>query len=330
MSSTEEANELEVAGAAAPVETCTTRSAARAGGQANSVNNPLPKKVPKPKSKSKKTSSCPTVACLSIAFEDMQERTDHEIRDMCSDITRVNSSLNSFESKFDRFLSAMENGTPKTGCRGRGASSNKPNYNSSQGCSSESDIEVVHGNSPKAQASSSSAKSHILLPSPTQMVREQNRDGHIDRQIAREEYSAGPGNGGPGSPKSDNGFMKPYMYLDREGIQTVHQKLDIRATMTYHEYVSCLLPLIHDTTAFCSSECDDIIRHFHAVAVHAIVHPWPSVRTWTQLIWDHVEKGTCKWSSYTFIQNKRIRVSYMNMSQQSSTARMHINPQTLT
>lgn len=326
MSTNGDVEHIEDTGTGVPVEpqlvNRRTRSAARAAGQAISVDNSKQKKTPKPKAKQKKTYNRPTVASLSVAFEGMQDQTSTqggEIRDMRHDITRVNSSLNSLESKFDRFLSSMERNSFNHGSREQAVTPIRSTGNPRPARIAEPEVSVVYESSPEIQARHRNVVVSNPLPPPSEIVREQNRDGHIDRQIAREEYSAPAGNGKVTSI-NDNGFMKPYMYLDREGIQTVRQKLDIRATMTYHEYVSCLLALIHDSSAFIPSERDDIIRHFHAVAIDAIVRPWPSVRRWTQLIWDHVEKGTCKWSSYTFIQNERIRVSYMNMSQSSSAS----------
>lgn len=115
------------------------------------------------------------------------------------------------------------------------------------------------------------------------------------------------------------------MYLDREGIQTERQKLDVRASMSYHEYVCCLLSLLHDAKSHDSADRDHILSHFHAVATDAILRPWPNVRRWTQQVWDHIEKGRCKWSNETFIQNERVRLCYMDMPQQSNASASNSN-----
>lgn len=303
-----------------------TRSAAKGGGQANSVIK-AKKKTPVKKNKSqKKNSGRPTVASLSVAFDAMQQQSgtnSDEIRDMRGDITRVNSSINNLESMFEKFLSAMDKSPSNNGTKNI-SSRRSPDITiveSQPGRSNGAALSQPPRNTPRNHRQPAATPNELpsTMPNPAQLVSHQNRDGLIDAQMAREEYSAGH-TPGKASANGDILFHKPYVYLDREGVQTERQKLDIRATMSYQEYVSCFLSLLHDTKSHDPADRDDILLHFHAVATDAIHISWPHVRRWTQQIWDHVEKGRCKWSSYTFIQNERVRVCYMNMTQQGGNA----------
>lgn len=298
----------------AQVTTRNTRSSARGGAKANSVITTKPKTPVKRKTAKKNNQSRPTVASLAGAFDNMQEQASIN----ASDIREIRGTLNSFESKFDKFLKTMErSAAPK------GKQSNTSRRQAAEVISVEPDTELGNnyeprrtapvGNQAVAPVHNTPMRRPAPMPTPTQIVREQNRDGYIDTQMEREEYNAGQINGKPGT---DGAFVKPYMYLDREGIQTERQKLDVRATMTYHEYVCCLLSLLHDNKSHDIEDRQYILAHFHAVAIDAITMPWPNVRRWTQQVWDHIEKGRCKWTSDTFIQNERVRLCYMSMPQQ--------------
>lgn len=64
------------------------------------------------------------------------------------------------------------------------------------------------------------------LPQPSELVRLENRDGHIDDLMAREDYAGVSAQSKP-SVGIEQLFMKPYMFIEREGVQTVRQKLDL-------------------------------------------------------------------------------------------------------
>lgn len=149
------------------------------------------------------------------------------------------------------------------------------------------------------------------LPPPATIVREENRLGQIDRLISKEDYR--PSSIQQGKPHHyDIGMVKPYYYIEREGVQTTRQKLDLRANMSALEYINCTHLLLRDYDAFDIADKEDIFNHLTAVTTDALARPWPAVRRWSQFIWDSVEKGRCEWNSYQYIQEQRVRICYMS------------------
>lgn len=157
------------------------------------------------------------------------------------------------------------------------------------------------------------------LPPPAILVREQNQDGHLDRAMAREEYKAGASRGKHHS-FNELGMAKPYMFVFREGLQTVKQKLDIRASLSMLEYLNSTLLLLQDPDAFSPDDLPHILFHLSAVTTDAMVRPWHAVRTWSQYVWDCVERDKCRWDSYQFIHNERVRMCFISGAPSGSNA----------
>lgn len=149
------------------------------------------------------------------------------------------------------------------------------------------------------------------MPTPAALVRDENRHGNLDTLIAREEFKSLPSNGKPAVRDSE--FIKPYFYLEREGAQTTKQKLDLRASMSFIEYLNCYVKLINDHDAYDQNDKDDMLKHLGAVITDGMVRPWGNVRRWSQGIWDTIERGKCRWNSHYFIQEERVRVSYSTL-----------------
>lgn len=148
------------------------------------------------------------------------------------------------------------------------------------------------------------------LPPPAVLVAQQNKDGSLDRLMSAQNFQPSDNNGkqiGYG----ENGMYKPYMFLEREGLQVNRQKLDVRCSMTSDEYMYCALALLHEKDTCDPRDRDDILAHIFAVATDILTRPWPAVRRWTQYVWDAVEKGRCKWGDYRYIQDARVRLCYM-------------------
>lgn len=170
---------------------------------------------------------------------------------------------------------------------------------------------TVHPHPPQAVASTSvPAQQHATLPPPNVLVREENSDGQLDRMVSREEYK-GPTNIGKHN-YCELGMAKPYMFIYREGLQMPKQKLEIRASLSMIEYVNCTLLLIQDPEAFNQEDLPHMLSHLAAVMTDAMVWPWQAVRSWSQYIWDCVEKGKCTWKSFQFIQDERVRMSFIS------------------
>lgn len=149
------------------------------------------------------------------------------------------------------------------------------------------------------------------LPPPALLVREQNQDGQLDQAMAREAYRGGAGRG-KHYTYNEMGMAKPYMFIFRAGLQTVKQKLDERASMSMIEYINSTLLLLQDPDAFCPDDLPHILFHMAAVTTDAMVRPWHAVRTWSQYVWDCIERNKCNWNSYQFIQDERVRMSFIS------------------
>lgn len=162
------------------------------------------------------------------------------------------------------------------------------------------------------------------LPPPAELRREENHAGQVDNMVAQEDYRQPTGNGKAQNNNSETVFYKPYMFLDRENLETVKGRLDAQKSMTAMEYMSATLSLLDDPSAYDNRDKVNILKHLLAVSIDARFRPWPGVRQWTQLMWDNVERGRCTWGDFGFIQNERVRISYM-----SSTPSAHANPNTL-
>lgn len=103
-------------------------------------------------------------------------------------------------------------------------------------------------------------------------------------------------------------------------MQTPKQKLDVRATLSMIEYVNSTLVLLQDSDAFRQEDLPHILAHLTAVTTDAMVRPWGVLRAWSQYIWDCVERGKCLWTSYQFIQDERVRMSFISGTPSGNSA----------
>lgn len=268
--------------------------------------NASKKKKPSPKPKVKRI----TVSDLSETVYAMQESAERQE----GRVERVEGRMDGMDAKLDFIVSAL----------GKDKSNTK----------SANDIHVSHTEEvtpPRRQTQSRSAAStgHSIehgdrvaapaapvlaplcpLPAPATLVAEQNKEGALDLLMSRQNFKPSA-NAGKRVSYGESGMPKPYMFLEREGLQTNRQRLDLRCAMTSDEYIYCVLALLHEKDSCQHEDRDDILAHLFAVVTDILNRPWPAVRRWTQYVWDSVERGRCKWSDYRFIQDARVRLSYM-------------------
>lgn len=102
-------------------------------------------------------------------------------------------------------------------------------------------------------------------------------------------------------------MAKPYMYMYREGIFSMKQRLEARQTITLNEYVDAILALLADKRAYDPKDYIDIMHHLRKVVRDALERQWCAVRRWTQYVWDSVEAGAMTWSDRDLIQEERVR-----------------------
>ena len=102
---------------------------------------------------------------------------------------------------------------------------------------------------------------------------------------------------------------KPHMFIDRLEGKTLKQKMDYRDQMTFPEYVNGFLSLLCDPRASADIDFMGQIAHLRDVTEDAVTCTWPSVRQWSCLMFDLVEKGRITWSDSQPIQNYRFRTT---------------------
>ena len=100
---------------------------------------------------------------------------------------------------------------------------------------------------------------------------------------------------------------KPYMYLERPGVQNVKKKLELRDNMTQSEYLVSFIKMLRDPRIDKRDlNLDAQLQHLQQVIQDAATRDWPSVRRWSQATFDAVEAGSCAWDDRNEIQIQRL------------------------
>lgn len=249
-----------------------------------------------------------TVSDLSQTVSAMQQSADRQE----ARVERVEGRMDGMDAKLDFIVSAL----------GKDNSSKQPVNNISVSQSPARSVQVMDGRTPSIsqatprnygpQHDSAPVLDPLCpLPAPAVLVAEQNAEGGLDRMMSRQNFKPSE-NKGKRVSYGESGMPKPYMFLEREGLQTNRQKLDVRCSITSEEYMYCVLALLHEKDSSQPDDREHILAHVFAVATDILTRPWPAVRRWTQSVWDSVEKGRCRWNDYRFIQDERVRLSYMS------------------
>jgi hypothetical protein len=151
------------------------------------------------------------------------------------------------------------------------------------------------------------------VPTPQELKRTGAVTDYIQQQLAAEAMRPQPTEGKSAiftDIFAKKLIAKPYMYMEREGVSTLRQKLDKRVVMDPMEYITCLVTLIRDGRAEHSEvdrEC--MLRHLQQVTSDAMVRPWKQVRRWSQLVFDNIERGEYEWIDDNRIEAERIRIA---------------------
>lgn len=246
-----------------------------------------------------------TVSDLSQTVYNMQESADRQE----ARVERVEGRMDGMDAKLDFIVSAL--------------AKDKSDSNVSNDVSASRSVQHTPSNSdrraqgaqqtmqaPQRDTRPASVSTPVLaplcpLPAPAALVAEENRDGALDSLMSRQNFKPSVNKGKRVSYR-ESGMPKPYMFLEREGLQNNRQKLDVRCSITSDEFMFCALALLNEKDSYQPEDRDDILAHLLAVATDILIRPWPAVRRWTQYVWDSVEKGRCRWSDHRFIQDAPI------------------------
>ena len=96
---------------------------------------------------------------------------------------------------------------------------------------------------------------------------------------------------------------KPHMFIDKLEGKTLKQKQDYCDVMTLSEYLNGYMSMLCDPCARSELDFMDQIAHLRDVTEDTITCTWPSVRHWSCLMFDLVEKGSISWADAQHIQN---------------------------
>lgn len=299
-----------------------TRQSTRTGAKGTSAPPPAkktPKKRgPKPKDTDNGTSKRMTINSLAIIVSDNDKAQNARVDILEREIRSTNSVLKGLGDTLKELVSAMpsiNNPSVQAVSNIQQAPTPPAPVPAAPATNDVAGQRAQHVNSghmhPAPSQALTPAPQHAALPPPQTLVREENRNGALDNMISQEDYKSGS-NHGKHMSFNELGMAKPYMFLYREGLQTPRQKLDIRASLSTIEYINCTLLLIQDPDAFKAQDLPHILAHLTAVSTDAMVRPWSAVRAWSQYVWDCIEKGKCNWNSYQFIQDERVRMSFIS------------------
>ena len=152
-----------------------------------------------------------------------------------------------------------------------------------------------------------------VIPPPKELRAQANADGFVDRHIKMEEMGHQRADGK--NPFISDIFTekligKPYMFMEREGVRTLKEKLDARGTMSSKEYINALIALTKYKPAYDQECAQHIITHLHEVSTDDLTRDWKRVMAWSQHVFDQVEKKQLFWHEYQEIQNLRFRLCY--------------------
>ena len=110
-------------------------------------------------------------------------------------------------------------------------------------------------------------------------------DEYVLEQLRREEFFA---------PRTDDGkgfyndffnktlSPKPFMYLKRQGVNTLKKKLEVRETMSFNEYILAYFKMIRDPRANQSHLIYYHVEHMQQLAEDALHRDWATARAWSQ------------------------------------------------
>lgn len=224
-----------------------------------------------------------------------------------SDVTTLKTDMSSVNEKLDRLLDSFArlntNNTPRNSDLASPLQDRNTSAPEEHGATGHSNSDAPN---PSRNTNGSRCPPHVHHLVGRQMT----ADDFIERELQRDRFEYP--NNGRGLYSNDMSasriIAKPYMYLYREGIQTMKHRLDARTTLSLNEYLDAVLALLADRRAYTATDYNDIMDHVRKVVRDALERPWPAVRRWSQYVWDMVESGQITWGDRDIIQEERVRL----------------------
>ena len=153
-------------------------------------------------------------------------------------------------------------------------------------------------------------------PVPTTPFSRHDRDAYVQDFISKEtmEIPMYEGRQLAHDPIVDKAIPKPYMFIEKFGLDTIKKKMDYRSSMTANEYVNAYVRMLCDNRVRDSTTLAQQLAHLKDVTTDIIARPWSAVRSWSQCVFDSIENSTYTWSDHQQIQNDRFRLSYNGLA----------------
>lgn len=231
-----------------------------------------------------------------MAADDRFESIELDITDLRTDMSSMNAKIDKLLESFARLDTNAQQQRRDTDPPTEKVNAPSPSQRTA----------ASHQHSTKGTNTAASRPPHVHHLVGRQMT----ADDFIERELQRDRFEC-PNTGRYSYSNDISGsriIAKPYMYLYREGIQTMKQRLEARNNMSLNEYLDAVLALLADRRAYIATDYNDIMDHVRKVVRDALERPWAAVRRWTQFIWDNVETGQITWGDRDIIQDERVRL----------------------
>lgn len=262
----------------------------------------------------------------TMAQDDRFLKVEAEVTALKTDVGDINTKLDNLIEAFAKFDTIVHPTPPATATTNQSnqATQNQPlNHSSSASPAQARNHDNPHNTTAGNQGRNLQGQQHAParpLSSDEFLQREMDRDRFDYAAAGKYQYS--------NDFASSRMLPKPYMYLYREGVSTLKQKLDARQSMSQVEYIDAMLALMADNRACEPEDYVDIMHHLRKVTRDALERPWPAVRRWSQFVWDSIESGTITWADREWIQEERVRICLTSSVQTQATPHNGYTPHT--
>lgn len=231
-----------------------------------------------------------------------------------TEVSALKEDVSTINTKLDKVLEALAKSasSPATPAPTSGASSTAP-QNAQSGTSQQNSTHQQTNSQAQnglAVGTPSAQENNHNYNIPQGLSRQMAMEDFIQREMERDQFEY-PQSGRYAYTNDFNSarvLAKPYMYMYRDGLFTIKQKLDARQSMTALEYIDAMLALMADPKAYDRAFLHDMSHHLRKVTRDALERPWPAVRRWTHFVWDSIESGAFTWADRAAIQDERVRI----------------------
>ena len=146
---------------------------------------------------------------------------------------------------------------------------------------------------------------------PTTPFSRHDRDAYVNDYMTREKMEI-PSQEGKHTCDilTERKIPKPYMFIEKFGLDTLKKKMDYRSNITAQEYVNSFVRMLCDPRARDMAALPFQLAHLKDVTTDIVTRPWSAVRSWTQCVFDSIDSSAYSWPDAQQIQNDRFRLSF--------------------